>query len=183
MQSPPIEVPQGASPDLLLTATDRRRKHRDKSKEENEHVDKNVFYDIVSSPSKDSAKLTLKLSRVKVPDLNQAEELSPRLNVDSDHKTVILNNNNQLFSTPQDFPHKLEAEEEKNCQQVLVQPNSKETGIISVFDDSEIEALAEIDRIEPESAGERERCSKEVQDKGNILFVCLFAFISCLEVV
>ncbi|XP_037548031.1 nipped-B-like protein B [Nematolebias whitei] len=166
MQSPPIDVPQGASPDLLLTTPDRRKKHRDKSKVENEHVDKNVFYDIVSSPSKDSAKLTLKLSRVKMPDLNQAEELSPRLNLDSDHKTVILNNNNQLFSTPQDFPHKLEAEEEeKNCQQVAVQPNTKETGIISVFDDSEIEALAEIDRIEPESASERERCSKEVQDK------------------
>uniref|UniRef100_A0A3Q3B2G1 Nipped-B protein n=1 Tax=Kryptolebias marmoratus TaxID=37003 RepID=A0A3Q3B2G1_KRYMA len=165
MQSPPVEVPQGAAPDLLLTATDRKKKHRDRSKEENEHVDKNVFYDIVSSPSKDSAKLTLKLSRVKVQDLNQPEELSPRSNMDSDHKTVILNSNSQLFCTPQDFSHKLEAEEQENCQQVAVQPNPKETGIIGVFDDSEIDALAEIDRIERESASERERCSKEVQDK------------------
>ncbi|XP_013871460.1 nipped-B-like protein B isoform X2 [Austrofundulus limnaeus] len=166
MQSPPVEE-QGASPDPLLTATDRKKKQRDKNKDENDHMDKNVYYDIVSSPSKDSAKLTLKLSRVKVQGLNQSEELSPRSNMDSesDHKTVILNNNNQLFSTPQDFSHKLEAEEQENCQQVAVQPNTKETGIISVFDDSEIDALAEIDRIECESANERERYPKEVQDK------------------
>lgn len=175
MQSPPVEVPQGASPGLLLTATDRKKKHRDKIKEEDDHMDKNVYYDIVSSPSKDSAKLTLKLSRVKVQGLNQSEELSPRSNMDSDHKTVILNNNNQLFSTPQDFSHKLEAEEQENCQQVAVQPNTKETGIISVFDDSEIDALAEIDRMECESASERERYPKEVQDKGkNIYIFCCF---------
>uniref|UniRef100_A0A3Q2QX81 Nipped-B protein n=1 Tax=Fundulus heteroclitus TaxID=8078 RepID=A0A3Q2QX81_FUNHE len=66
-------------------------KPRERCKEENDNMDKNVFYDIVSSPSKDSARLTLKLSRVHA-----------------------------------------------NCQQA-------------------------IERIE--SANERERCSKEVQDK------------------
>ncbi|KAM4527458.1 nipped-B-like protein B isoform 2-T4 [Odontesthes bonariensis] len=168
MQSPSPEMPHGAAPDRLYTMADRKKKQRDRSKEENEHVDKNALYDIISSPSKDSTKLTLKLSRVKSADVSHSEEQSPRSHVDSDHETVTMNNNNnRLSSIPQDSSHKLEDEEQANCPQVATQPNSKETGIISgvVFDDTEIDALAEIERIERESASERERCSKEVQDK------------------
>ena len=174
MQSPSPEVPHGAAPDRLYTIADRKKKQRDRSKEENEHVDKNALYDIISSPSKDCTKLTLKLSRVKSADVSHFEEQSPRSHVDSDHETVTMNNNNnRLSSIPQDSSHKLEDEEQANCPQVAMQPNSKETGIISgvVFDDTEIDALAEIERIERETASERERCSKEVQDKGEFLCV------------
>ncbi|XP_041825130.1 nipped-B-like protein B [Melanotaenia boesemani] len=168
MQSPSPDVPQGAAPDLLLSTPDRKKKQRGRSKEENDHMDKNALYDIVSSPSKDSTKLTIKLSRVKIPDVNQSEEHPPVSHMDSDPETVRINSNNiQLSNTPQDFSHKFEAEELANCQQVAMQPNSKDTGIIGgiVFDDSEMDAVAEIERIERESASERERCSKEVQDK------------------
>ncbi|MEQ2202311.1 hypothetical protein XENOCAPTIV_014880, partial [Xenoophorus captivus] len=165
MQSPPLDVPQGPAPDLLLTTPDRKKKQRERSKEENENMDKNVFYDIVSSPSKDSARLTLKLSRVKIPDMGHSEELLPTSPMDSVHETDVLNNDIQSSSSPQDFSHKTEVEEQANSQQAAAQPNTRETGVISglVFDDSEIEALAEIERIE--SANDRERCSKEVQDK------------------
>ncbi|XP_008422496.1 nipped-B-like protein B isoform X2 [Poecilia reticulata] len=160
MQSPPLEA--GTAPDLLLTTADRKKKQRERNKEENENMDKNVFYDIVSSPSKDSARLTLKLSRVKIPDMGRSEELLPTSPMDSDHNAVVLNNDIQLSGSPQDFSHKPVVEEH---QQVALQPVAKETGVIGgiVFDDSEIDAFAEIERID--SANERERCSKEVQDK------------------
>lgn len=166
MQSPPLDVPQVASPDLLLNNAESKKKQRERIKEENENMDKNVFYDIVSSPSKDSARLTLKLSRVKIT--GHSEELLQTSPMDSDHDTVVLNNDLQSSASPQDFSHKSEVEEQANCQQDTAQPNTKETGVIGgiVFDDSEIDALAEIERIE--SANERERCSKEVQDKGEI---------------
>lgn len=167
MQSPPLEA--GTAPDLLLTTADRKKKQRERNKEENENMDKNVFYDIVSSPSKDSARLTLKLSRVKIPDTGRSEELLPTSPTDSDHNAVVLNNDIQSSGSPQDFSHKSVVEEH---QQDAAQPITKETGVISgiVFDDSEIDAFAEIERID--SANERERCSKEVQDKGeNCWFV------------
>uniref|UniRef100_A0A665VVW0 Nipped-B protein n=1 Tax=Echeneis naucrates TaxID=173247 RepID=A0A665VVW0_ECHNA len=111
-QSPPASVPPGASPDIPLTPADHKKKQR-----ENELMDQNALYDIVSSPSKDSARLTLKLSRVKIPDMDQSGELVPR------------------------------------------------TGVISgvVYEDAD--SLVEMDRIERDSASERERSSKEVQDK------------------
>uniref|UniRef100_A0A3Q1BMG9 Nipped-B protein n=1 Tax=Amphiprion ocellaris TaxID=80972 RepID=A0A3Q1BMG9_AMPOC len=115
MHSPPPDVQRGVAPDLLLTSADRKKRLKERSKEENEQMDKNALYDIVSSPSKDSSRLTLKLSR--------------------------------LSRTSQDISHKL----------------GEEDGV--VFDDAEIDAIAEIERIERESASERERWSKEVQDK------------------
>uniref|UniRef100_A0A4W4F758 Nipped-B protein n=1 Tax=Electrophorus electricus TaxID=8005 RepID=A0A4W4F758_ELEEL len=87
---PPYTSPREAAPDILMDSPDRKKKQKKLIKEEG---DKGAMYDIVSSPSKDSTKLTLKLSR------------------------------------------------------------------------AEMDALAEIERIERESAIERERCSKEVQDK------------------
>lgn len=166
MQSPPPDVPPGAAPDLLLTSADRKKKQKEMSREENEQVDKNALYGIVSSPSKDSARLTLKLSRVKSPDVDQSH-------ISSDHEIDLMNNNNnQLSRSAQDLSNKLGAEEQASCQQVPVRPNTKDSGVVSglVFDDAEIETLAEIERIERETASERERWSKEVQDKG---IVCL----------
>ncbi|XP_071378435.1 nipped-B-like protein B [Centroberyx affinis] len=162
---PPYMSPHDAAPDLLLASADRKKKQKKLSKEENEQMDKDALYDIVSSPSKDSAKLTLKLSRVK-SEMDQSGELPPRADDDSDHDTDLMNNN-QLSRTGQDSSHRLGAGEQAGYQQVPIRPNSKQSGVISgvVDDDAEMDALAEIERIERESASEKERCSKEVQDK------------------
>uniref|UniRef100_A0A8D0D6G7 Nipped-B protein n=1 Tax=Sander lucioperca TaxID=283035 RepID=A0A8D0D6G7_SANLU len=167
MQSPPLDVPPGAAPDRLLTSADRKKKQKERTKEEAEQMDTNASYDIVSSPSKESARLTLKLSRVKFSDMDQSAELPLRPRVDSDHETDLMNNSNQLSRTVQDLSHTIGAVEQANCQQVPVRPNTKESADVSgvVFDDAEIDTLAEIERIERESASERERWSKEVQDK------------------
>uniref|UniRef100_A0AAR2K791 Nipped-B protein n=1 Tax=Pygocentrus nattereri TaxID=42514 RepID=A0AAR2K791_PYGNA len=106
---PPYTSPRDAAPDLLMDSPDRKKKQKKMIKEEG---DKGAMYDIVSSPSKDSTKLTLKLSRVKSSETDQSAE---------------------LIGTP--------------------------------YDEAEMDALAEIERIERESAIERERGSKEVQDK------------------
>lgn len=168
----PPDVPPGAAPDLLLTSADRKKKQRERGEEENEQMDKNALYDIVSSPSKDSARLTLKLSRVKIPDMDQSgDQLPPRAHMDSNHETDLMNNN-QLSRDAHDLSHRFGAEEQVNCQQVPLRPNTKEIGVsVAGYDDAEIDALAEIDRIERESAGERERWSKEVQDKGEFLLL------------
>ncbi|KAF6733208.1 Nipped-B-like protein [Oryzias melastigma] len=167
MQSHLLDVPQGAQPDLVLSMSDRRKRQKEKSKEENEHMDKNALYDIVSTPSKDSTKLTLKLSRVKTPDVNPAEERHQKSRVDSDHSAVVTNNNsNPPPSAPHGISRKLEAEQHTNSQQVAVQPNSKDNEVTgAALEDSEMDALAEMERIERESANEKERGSKEVQDK------------------
>uniref|UniRef100_A0A3Q3QRL1 Nipped-B protein n=1 Tax=Monopterus albus TaxID=43700 RepID=A0A3Q3QRL1_MONAL len=109
MQSPPPDVPLGSSPDLLFTSADRKKKQKERTKEGDEEMDRNALFDIISCPSKDTARLTLKLSR----------------------------------------------------------PNTMETGVVSgvVCDDAEVDALTEFERTERESANEKERWSKEVQDK------------------
>ncbi|KAK1884482.1 Nipped-B-like protein B [Dissostichus eleginoides] len=120
------------------------------------------------SRRKGSAKLTIKLSRMKYSDLDEPEEHPPRSRVDSDRETDLMYNNiNQLSRSAQDLSHKLGAEEQANCQQVPVRPITKESGGVSgvVFDDAEMDTLTEIERIDRESASERERWSKEVQDK------------------
>ncbi|CAI5666931.1 unnamed protein product [Oreochromis niloticus] len=168
MQSPPADVPRGAPPDQILTSSDRKKKHKERSKEESDPMEKNALYDIVSSP-KDSTKLTLKLSRVKVQDVDQSEELPPEAHMELEHETVMINNNNnnQLSKPAQDVPNKLGADDQANCQQAAVRSNAIETGVTGrvSFDDTEIDTLAEIERIERESASDRERWSKEVQDK------------------
>uniref|UniRef100_A0A8C9S7Z3 Nipped-B protein n=1 Tax=Scleropages formosus TaxID=113540 RepID=A0A8C9S7Z3_SCLFO len=113
---PPYTSPRDAPPDLLLDSPDRKKRQKKVNKEENEQVDKAAMYDIVSSPSKDSTKLTLRLSRVKSSEMDPSGELLPG-----------------------------------------VEPGTDPEG--------DMDALAEIERIERESAIERERCSKEVQDK------------------
>uniref|UniRef100_A0A668ASZ4 Nipped-B protein n=1 Tax=Myripristis murdjan TaxID=586833 RepID=A0A668ASZ4_9TELE len=101
LQSPP---PYAASPREGGPDQKQQLQQRKKGPSVKEEKD---MYDIVSSPNKDSTKLTLKLSRV-----NGASGLQP--------------------------------------------PSSP-------YDDVELDALAEIERIEREAASER--CSKEVQDK------------------
>ncbi|CAB1441659.1 unnamed protein product [Pleuronectes platessa] len=157
----------GSRPDLLLTSANRKKKQRERSKEETEQMDKNSLYDIVGSPEKDSAKLTLKLSRVKSPDIDESREFPPRAHMDSDHD-IDLMNNNQLSRDAQDFSHKFGAAEQVNCQPPPVRPNTKEIAVVGggpPYDDAEMDAIAEIERIESETANERERWSKEVQDK------------------
>lgn len=177
-------MPHAAAPDLPLTSADRKKKQKEKCKEENELTDKNASYGIVNSPPKESTRLTIKLSRVKLSEMDQSEELPLRPRVDSEeHETDLTNNNNnQLSRTAQDLSHKFGAKEQANCKQVPAQPNSKESGAVSgvVFDDAEIDTLAEIERIERESASERERWSKEVQDKGIVcsLLACAFLKLS-----
>lgn len=180
-QSPSPVVPPSMAPDLLLSSADQRRKQRESSKEENEQREQNTLYDIVSSPSKGSARLTLKLSRVKLPEMDQSEQPPPREQMDSDHEADSMNNN-QLSGEAQELVHRSGAEEQVNSQQIPVRPNSKEAGVISgvVCDDGEMDALTEMDRIERESASERERSSKEVQDKGECLILPC-AFLHCFQ--
>lgn len=179
MQSHPPDLPPISAPDLLLSSSDHKKKQKERIKEENEQMDKNALYDIVSSPLKDSARLTLKLSRVRTSDLDESRGLSPGAVVD--HATDLMNNN-QLSRTAHDMPHKLGAEEQANCQQAPVQPNTKEAGVISgaVFDDAEMDTLADFERIEREAVSERERWSKEVQDKGEFPCACLCPVASCI---
>uniref|UniRef100_A0A673CDM3 Nipped-B protein n=1 Tax=Sphaeramia orbicularis TaxID=375764 RepID=A0A673CDM3_9TELE len=106
LQSPPpyTPSPRDGGPDQKQQL--QQRKKTPAVKEEKD------MYDIVSSPNKDSTKLTLKLSRVK-----SNESDPPGTNI----------------------------------------PPS------SPYDEAELDALAEIERIEREAASEK--CSKEVQDK------------------
>lgn len=135
-------------------------------------MDKDAMYDIVSSPSKDSTKLTLKLSRVKSSEMDQSTELPSGTDHTSDQDADLVYNN-QLSRTAQDPSHRLGATEQAGYQQVPVLQNTKQAGSVSAvtYDDAEMDALAEIERIERESASEKERCSKEVQDKGERLCV------------
>uniref|UniRef100_A0A8C8GR21 Nipped-B protein n=1 Tax=Oncorhynchus tshawytscha TaxID=74940 RepID=A0A8C8GR21_ONCTS len=66
----PYASPRDSAPDLLLDSPDCKKKQKKLTKEEKEQLDKAAMYDIVSSPSKDSTKLTLKLSRVKSTEMD-----------------------------------------------------------------------------------------------------------------
>ena len=46
-------------------------------KDEKDQSEKAAMYDIISSPSKDSTKLTLRLSRVRSSDMDQQEDMLP----------------------------------------------------------------------------------------------------------
>uniref|UniRef100_A0A8C5EAP6 Nipped-B protein n=1 Tax=Gouania willdenowi TaxID=441366 RepID=A0A8C5EAP6_GOUWI len=166
MQSPPPDVAQGLTPERA--SIDRKRKQRDRSKEEEVQGDKNALYDIISSPSKDSARLTLKLSRVKAQDIDQSDEQSPTPHVDSELEAIeMMNDNHHLSRTIQEVPRNSVVEEQVNSKLAAVLPNPKDTALMSraVFEDADIDALAEMERTEQEAASDRERLSKEVQDK------------------
>lgn len=152
------------------------------------------MYDIISSPSKDSTKLTLRLSRVRSSEMDQQGDILSSMensNVsegDSSFNVQFPGHTSKTPVTPQDVNRPLNAaacfqEQNEFLQVPVLQPNTsatakpsqppvapsqtQQTGNITPYDEVELDALAEIERIERESAIERERFSKEVQDKGN----------------
>ncbi|XP_069077220.1 nipped-B-like protein isoform X2 [Pleurodeles waltl] len=200
-QPPPYSSPSDAPPDLLLDSPDRKQKKQKKlkmSKDEKEQSEKSAMYGIISSPSKDSTKLTLRLSRVRSSDLDQSDEMlsgidnssvteddisfnihypgkstkSPNVPEDADRlltaSTCLPQNEKTAFLQAQQVPvlQQNTSLAEKLPQTHLVQSQTLlQQASITPYDEVELDALAEIERIERESAIERERFSKEVQDK------------------
>ncbi|XP_051539600.1 nipped-B-like protein B isoform X2 [Myxocyprinus asiaticus] len=168
---PPYASPRDTAPDLLLDSPERKKKQKKLMKEEG---GKGAMYDIVSSPTKDSTKLTIKLSRVKSSETEQSAEPLSVVEHGSDAENELSCNSLLYHRNPQE---RLAAGqglpgEQSSYQQVPVLQNigalaAKQPGVVSgtPYDEAELDALAEIERIERESAIERERCSKEVQDK------------------
>ncbi|XP_051973110.1 nipped-B-like protein B isoform X2 [Xyrauchen texanus] len=168
---PPYASPRDAAPDLLLDSPEQKKKQKKLMKEEG---GKGAMYGIVSSPTKDSTKLTIKLSRVKSSEMEQSAEPLSGVEHSSDAENELSCNSLPYHRNPQE---RLAAGqglpgEQFGYQQVPVLQNTgvlaaKLPGVVSgtPYDEAELDALAEIERIERESAIERERCSKEVQDK------------------
>ncbi|KAG5841475.1 hypothetical protein ANANG_G00199890 [Anguilla anguilla] len=193
LQSPPPYTSPGRPPDLLLDSPEHKKKQKKMKlgKDEKDPTDKSAMYDIVSSPSKDSTKLTLRLSRVKSSETDPSGELPPGAEPGSDPEPGELAYNSLQYpgasrrarprTTPCARPRPCLAPAEQagylQPQQVPVLQNTgaaaKQPGPggaplsagTTPYDEVEMDALAEIERIERESAIERERCSKEVQDK------------------
>ncbi|XP_026198584.1 nipped-B-like protein A isoform X3 [Anabas testudineus] len=150
LQSPPpyVPSPRDGGPDQKQQL--QQRKKAPAVKEEKD------MYDIVSSPNKDSTKLTLKLSRVKSNESDPPGEAVPGMDQNSDTMEAELG-----FQQVPVLQQNVGARLQQVTQQVggasgLQPPNSP-------YDEAELDALAEIERIEREAASEK--CSKEVQDK------------------
>nr|XP_040050990.1 nipped-B-like protein A isoform X1 [Gasterosteus aculeatus aculeatus] len=144
LQSPPPYAPSPREGGPLQNQQLQQRKKGPAVKEEKD------LYDIVSSPNKDSTKLTLKLSRVKSNESDTPGDALPGMDDNSDmdadlvfQKVPVLQQNLGRMQQQQ--------------QACGLQPPS------SPYDEAELDALAEIERIEREAASEK--CSKEVQDK------------------
>uniref|UniRef100_A0A673CDH8 Nipped-B protein n=1 Tax=Sphaeramia orbicularis TaxID=375764 RepID=A0A673CDH8_9TELE len=163
LQSPPpyTPSPRDGGPDQKQQL--QQRKKTPAVKEEKD------MYDIVSSPNKDSTKLTLKLSRVKSNEsdppgtnivflVNISGEAVPGMDQNSDNMEAELGFQ-QVPVLQQNIGARL--------QQQQVSHQAGGTGAnqppSSPYDEAELDALAEIERIEREAASEK--CSKEVQDK------------------
>ncbi|XP_012591900.1 nipped-B-like protein isoform X3 [Microcebus murinus] len=199
----PCSSPRDVPPDILLDSPERKQKKQKKmklGKDEKEQSEKAAMYDIISSPSKDSTKLTLRLSRVRSSDMDQQEDmLSGMENSNVSENDIPFNvqypgQTSKTPITPQDVNRPLNAaqclpQQEQTAflpanQVPVVQQNTSvatkqpPTSVVQnqqqvsqqgpIYDEVELDALAEIERIERESAIERERFSKEVQDKGSI---------------
>ncbi len=169
---PPYTSPRDAPPDLLLDSPERKKKQKKLLKDEG---GKGAMYDIVSSPTKDSTKLTIKLSRVKSSETEQSAEPLSAVEHGSDAENELSCNSLPYHRNPQERLSAVQclSGEQSAYQQVPVLQNTgthaaKQPGVVggTTYDETELDALAEIERIERESAIERERCSKEVQDKG-----------------
>ncbi|XP_042192275.1 nipped-B-like protein isoform X2 [Callorhinchus milii] len=191
---PPYASPRDAPPDILLDSPDRmgskkKTKKAKLTKEEKEQADKTAMYDIVSSPSKGCTKLTLRLTRVR----DQQDDLIPNMDGNTENEAEL--NNMQFSEqtakqpgTPNDnhdsmnIAAQCEPQQEQaflQAQQVPVLQQNTAAGAVkptqsqqqqqeqsmTPYNEVELDALAEIERIERESAMERERFSKEVQDK------------------
>ncbi|KAG8456703.1 hypothetical protein GDO86_002475 [Hymenochirus boettgeri] len=196
-QPPPYSSPRDGPPDILLDSPDRKQKKQKKLKlsKDEEQTEKSAMYDIISSPSKDSTKLTLRLTRVRSSEMDQQGDIISSMensNIsegDATFNVQFHGNVSKTPVTPQDLSRPLNAaacfQEQTELLQVqqvpVLQPNMsaaakppqppvsqsqpQQTGSITPYDEVELDALAEIERIERESAIERERFSKEVQDK------------------
>ncbi|XP_069897142.1 nipped-B-like protein isoform X3 [Dipodomys merriami] len=202
-QSMPCSSPRDVPPDILLDSPERKQKKQKKmklGKDEKEQSEKAAMYDIISSPSKDSTKLTLRLSRVRSSDMDQQEDmLSGMENSNVSENDIPFNvqypgQTSKTPITPQDVNRPLNAAQclsqqeqtaflpanqvpvlqqntsvaTKQPQTCVVQNQQQVSQQGPIYDEVELDALAEIERIERESAIERERFSKEVQDKGSI---------------
>uniref|UniRef100_A0A673CBA7 Nipped-B protein n=1 Tax=Sphaeramia orbicularis TaxID=375764 RepID=A0A673CBA7_9TELE len=165
LQSPPpyTPSPRDGGPDQKQQL--QQRKKTPAVKEEKD------MYDIVSSPNKDSTKLTLKLSRVKSnesdpPDTQNNNLISP---VRTLHAVPGMDQNSDNMEAELGFQQVpvLQQNIGARLQQQQVSHQAGGTGAnqppSSPYDEAELDALAEIERIEREAASEK--CSKEVQDK------------------
>uniref|UniRef100_A0A452U5A3 Nipped-B protein n=1 Tax=Ursus maritimus TaxID=29073 RepID=A0A452U5A3_URSMA len=196
----PCSSPRDVPPDILLDSPERKQKKQKKmklGKDEKDQSEKAAMYDIISSPSKDSTKLTLRLSRVRSSDMDQQEDmLSGMENSNVSENDIPFNvqypgQTSKTPITPQDVNRPLNAaqclsQQEQTAflpanQVPVLQQNTSiatkqpQTSVVQnqqqvsqqgpIYDEVELDALAEIERIERESAIERERFSKEVQDK------------------
>ncbi|XP_063753533.1 nipped-B-like protein A isoform X2 [Eleginops maclovinus] len=141
---PPYASPREGGPDQKQLL--QQRKKGPAVKEEKD------MYDIVSSPNKDSTKLTLKLSRVKSNESDSAGDVLPGMDENSDNMETELG-----FQQVPVLQQNLGARLHHPGGASGLQPPS------SPYDEAELDALAEIERIEREAASEK--CSKEVQDK------------------
>ncbi|XP_023072268.1 nipped-B-like protein isoform X4 [Piliocolobus tephrosceles] len=202
-QSLPCSSPRDVPPDILLDSPERKQKKQKKmklGKDEKEQSEKAAMYDIISSPSKDSTKLTLRLSRVRSSDMDQQEDMISGVeNSNVSENDIPFNvqypgQTSKTPITPQDVNRSLNAaqclsQQEQTAflpanqvpvlqQNTSVATKQPQTSVVQnqqqvsqqgpIYDEVELDALAEIERIERESAIERERFSKEVQDKGSI---------------
>ncbi|XP_032965829.1 nipped-B-like protein isoform X3 [Rhinolophus ferrumequinum] len=199
----PCSSPRDVPPDILLDSPERKQKKQKKmklGKDEKDQSEKAAMYDIISSPSKDSTKLTLRLSRVRSSDMDQQEDmLSGMENSNVSENDIPFNvqypgQTSKTPITPQDVNRPINAaqclsQQEQTAflpanqvpvlqQNTSVATKQPQTSVVQnqqqvsqqgpIYDEVELDALAEIERIERESAIERERFSKEVQDKGSI---------------
>ncbi|XP_061297123.1 nipped-B-like protein isoform X2 [Pezoporus flaviventris] len=201
-QPQPYSSPRDVPPDILLDSPERKQKKQKKmklGKDEKDQTEKAAMYDIISSPSKDSTKLTLRLSRVRSSDMDQQDDMLSGLenscvsegdipfNVQYPGQTsktpVTPQDINRPLNDAQCLPQHeqtafLQAQQVPVLQQnasvaanqpqtpvVQTQQHVSQQGTVTSYDEVELDALAEIERIERESAIERERFSKEVQDK------------------
>ncbi|KAL2294051.1 hypothetical protein Nmel_007764, partial [Mimus melanotis] len=201
-QPPPYSSPRDVPPDILLDSPERKQKKQKKmklGKDEKDQTEKAAMYDIISSPSKDSTKLTLRLSRVRSSDMDQQDDMLSGLENSSvsegdiPFKVQYPGQTSKTPVTPQDVNRPLNTAQcllqheqtaflqaqvpvlQQNTSVAAKQPQTpvvqtqqqvSQQGAITSYDEVELDALAEIERIERESAIERERFSKEVQDKG-----------------
>ncbi|XP_062468934.1 nipped-B-like protein isoform X8 [Pezoporus occidentalis] len=203
-QPPPYSSPRDVPPDILLDSPERKQKKQKKmklGKDEKDQTEKAAMYDIISSPSKDSTKLTLRLSRIRSSDMDQQDDMLSGLENSSVSEGDIPFNvqypgqTSKTPVTPQDVNRPLNAAQclpqheqtaflqaqqvpvlQQNTSVAAKQPQTpvvqthqqvSQQGTITSYDEVELDALAEIERIERESAIERERFSKEVQDKAS----------------
>ncbi|XP_076010235.1 nipped-B-like protein B isoform X5 [Genypterus blacodes] len=150
LQSPPpyAASPREGGPDQKQQLS--QRKKAPLVKEEKD------LYDIVRSPNKDSTKLTLKLSRVKSNESDTPGEGMPGIDQNSDNMDAELGFQ-QVPVLQQNLGRQMQQASQQAGGASSLQPPS------SPYDEAELDALAEIERIEREAASEK--CSKEVQDK------------------